>query len=450
MKKRSDRKLRADAKKLFLAGIDAADAGRITTRRVSLDNELLTVRDFLGHEESHDLEKYQRIFIAGFGKTACPMVQSLTDILQHRIDSGIVITAHGSGMVFEQVEVVEAGHPIPDGNGLHGAKRMVNMLTETNEEDLVIVLISGGGSALCTMPAPGITLNDIQTLTRVMLESGADIREVNMVRKHLSQVKGGQLARFAYPSTMVSLIISDVIGDRLDTIASGPTAPDPSTFAEAYDVLKKYDLLQHTATAIRNRIEAGCRGQIPETPKYGDRIFAKVRNIVIANNLTALRAITRNARAIGYTPLVLSSRMDGDTRYSAGNFAAMLREFIIPPRGLAMSTCIVSGGEMTARVSGPGKGGRNQDFCLALVPLINNLKRVAVLSAGTDGIDGLTDAAGAIVDYRTHERAKKMGLDVSMALADYDSNSFLKQTDNLVVTGRTRTNVMDIQIVLMD
>jgi glycerate 2-kinase len=450
MKKRSTRKLRTDAKKLFLAGIDAVDAGRITTCRVSLDNEFLTVCDFLGHEEHYDLEKYRRIFVAGFGKAVCPMAQSLTDILQHRIDNGIVITAHSSSTVFERIEVVGAGHPIPDENGLHGTNRMVNMLTETNEGDLVIALISGGGSALCTMPAPGIALNDIQKLTLVMLGSGADIREVNVVRKHLSQVKGGQLARFAYPSTMVSLIISDVIGDRLDTIASGPTAPDPSTFTEAHNVLQKYDLLQHTTPAIRNRIEAGCRGQIPETPKPGDRVFARVRNIVMANNLTALRAIAYHAREIGYTPIILSSRVDGDTRYSAGIFADMFKEFFGPTRGLPKSTCIVSGGEMTARVSGPGKGGRNQDFCLALVPLIDNLKHVTVLSAGTDGIDGQTDAAGAVVDHTTHKRAKEMGLDVFKALDDYDSNSFLQQTDNLVVTGRTRTNVMDIQIVLTD
>ncbi|UCF71036.1 MAG: glycerate kinase [candidate division WOR-3 bacterium] len=447
---KSDKELRADAEMLFLSGIEAADAGNVTAQRVTLDGESLAIRDVLGHQEVYDLLKYNRIFVVGFGKAVCPMAESISEILKERIDSGVIITTYGTAADLERMEVIEASHPLPDANGLQGAMRVMSLLTASDDNDLIIALISGGGSALFTMPSPGITLNDIQALTTQLLKCGASIHEVNAVRKHISQVKGGLLARIAYPSSVISLMISDVTEDRVDAIASGPTAPDPSTYVDAHNILKKYHLLHDTAPAIRSHIESGCRGVIPDTPKKGDAVFSKVKNMIMANNMTALRAIARKARNIGYLPFILSSRMDGDTRRSAKLFASMLKELIGPPRCLPRHTCIISGGEMTARISGRGKGGRNQDFCLALVPLIDGLDRVAILSAGTDGVDGHTDAAGAFINQGTNALAKKKGFDLSTTLHNYDSHSLFKQTKSLVVTGRTRTNVMDIQIVLAD
>ncbi len=447
---KSDKDLRADAETLFLSGIEGADAGNVTAQHVTLDGESLIIRDVLGQMEVYDLLKYSRIFVIGFGKAVCPMAESISHILKDRIDSGIIIAPYGTAVNLERMEVIEASHPLPDDNGLHGTMRVMSLLAASNDSDLIIVLISGGGSALFTMPPPGITLSDIRALTTQLLKCGASIDEVNVVRKHLSRVKGGLLARIAYPSSVISLIISDVTEDRVDSIASGPTAPDPSTHVDAHNILKKYRLLHDTAPAIRSHIESGCRGAIPDTPKNGDAVFSKVKNMIMANNMTALRAVARKARNIGYLPFILSSRMEGDTRRSAKLFASMLKDLIGPPRCLPRHTCIISGGEMTARVSGRGKGGRNQDFCLALVPLIDGLDRVAILSAGTDGVDGHTDAAGAFINHATNAVARKKGLDLSAALNDYDSNSLLKQTESLVVTGRTRTNVMDIQIVLAD
>ncbi|UCD18794.1 MAG: glycerate kinase [candidate division WOR-3 bacterium] len=447
---KSDEDLHTDAETLFLSGIEAADAVNVTGQRATLDGESLTIRDVLGQKEVYDLPKYNRIFVVGFGKAVLPMAESISEILEDRIDSGVIITPYGTAANLQRMEVIEASHPLPDDSALHGARRIMHLLTASDDNDLVIVLISGGGSALFTMPSPGILLNDIKTLTTQLLKCGASIHEVNVVRKHLSQVKGGFLARISYPSSVVSLIISDVTDDRLEAIASGPTAPDPSTYMDAHNILKKYRLLRGTAPAILSHIEAGCRGTIPDTPKNGDAVFSKIKNMIIANNMTALRAIARNARDIGYLPFILSSRMDGDTRRTAKLFASMLKDLIGPPRCLPRHACIISGGEMTARVSGRGKGGRNQDFCLALVPLIDGLDRVAILSAGTDGVDGNTDAAGAFINHGTNALAKKKRLDLSAALNDYDSNSLLKQTESLVVTGRTRTNVMDIQIVLAD
>lgn len=438
---------RSDIIELFLAGVDAVDPYEITRRSISITKELLTITDHLRNQECYDLTRFKRILIAGFGKAALPMAQAIEQILLDRITKGVVITPYGIGSKLKRIDVTEAGHPIPDTRGINGAQRITEMMGDTTKDDLVILLVSGGGSALFTLPAAGITIDDLRKMNETLLRSGANIDEINTIRKHLSLVKGGQLARFVHPAKTAALIISDVIGDPPHAIASGPAAPDPSTFCAACDILRKYRLLQTTPPNILTRLEGGCRGEIPETPKPGDPLFRNKRNFIIGNNITALQAIAKLARQKGYEPFILSSRISGDTRYVAKVFAAMIEDFKRIP--ITVPICIISGGEMTTMVQGTDIGGRNQDFCLSLVPLIKGFRDVQVLSAGTDGIDGNTDAAGAIVDSHTYERTRAMRLDIEQSLANYDAHTFLQATGCLLITGSTKTNVMDIQIVLL-
>ncbi len=432
---------------LYLAGLDAVDPYAITRRSIGINKDILTVTEHLGSQEYYDLSKFKRILVAGFGKAALPMAQAIEQILLDRITKGVIITPYGTGSRLNRIDVTEAGHPIPDTRGVYGAHQITEMLRDTTKHDLVVLLISGGGSALCTLPAAGITIGDLRKMNEILLRSGANINEINTIRKHLSLIKGGQLARFAHPAQTAAMIISDAIGDSPHAIASGPAAPDPSTFYEARNILRKYRLLQTTPPNILTRLERGCRGEIPETPKPGEGIFMNTRNFIIGNNIIALQAIAKRARQKGYEPFILSSRISGDTRYVAKVFASMIEGFQRNP--ITAPLCIISGGEMTTTVKGTGIGGRNQDFCLSLTTMIKGLKGVQVLSAGTDGIDGNTDAAGAIVDGHTYERASAMGFDIEQTLANYDSHTFLQATGSLLITGPTRTNVMDVQIVLL-
>jgi len=438
---------KAETVELFHAGLKAVDAYEITRRAINLNNGIITIAGHHGKKESFNLSKFNRILIAGFGKAALPMACAVEQLLFDRITKGVIICPYGSSGKTKLIEVSEAGHPVPDAMSIQGAQRIIEMAAGLAEDDLLILLVSGGGSALCTMPAAGITIDDLRQMNEILLECGANINEINIVRKHLSQIKGGKLTRLAYPGTIVALLISDVVGDITHTIASGPAAPDPSTFSEALDILSKYELLKHTPRSIIDRLKAGRRGEITETPKPSDPIFKKTRHIIIGSNVLALQAIAHHAAEKGYRPLILSSRISGDTRHAATIFASMIKE--IRRKHAAMSACIISGGEMTTRAKGSGSGGRNQDFCLSLTPLIKGMKGVQVLSAGTDGIDGKTEAAGAVIDGNTHERARAMGIDIERALADYDSHSFFRATGDLIITGRTDTNVMDIQIILL-
>lgn len=376
------------------------------------------------------------------------MARASEDILHDRICDGVVIVKKNPGYSPRKIRIIEAGHPLPDARSIRGAEQLTRLARSANDDDLVIYLISGGGSALCTLPRDGIALADLQQTTVHLMDCGASIKEINAVRKHLSQTKGGQLARLTNPATLVSFIISDVVGDPLDVIASGPTAPDPTTFRDAQMVLEKYQLKDRIPATIREYLRQGLEGRQPETPKEGDQAFCKTSNLIIANNLTAIRSIAERAAQKGYTPLILSSMIQGDTRHVAQVFANITRELIAQP-GTRKPLCIITGGEMTVRVSGSGKGGRNTDFCLALARLIQDLDNIVVLSAGTDGIDGLTDASGAIVDSTTATHAAAQGLDMEHALRENDSYPLLKKLGQLLVTGETETNVMDIQLVMI-
>jgi hydroxypyruvate reductase len=319
------------------------------------------------------------------------------------------------------------------------------MAAEAEAGDLVLCLISGGASALMPLPAPPITLDEKQAVTRLLLASGANIHELNAVRKHISAIKGGQLARLAAPATVVCLMLSDVIGDNLDTIGSGPTAPDASTFVGARAVLERYGILERVPAAVRERLEQGVAGRIPDTPKPGDPLFARVRNAVVGSNDLALRAAAARARALGYRPLVLSSMIEGETREVARMHAAIAREVLKSGRPVRPPACIVPGGETTVTLRGEGLGGRNQEFVLAAAMDLAGLPRTVVLSAGTDGTDGPTDAAGAIADGDTLRRAP----DAARYLAENDSYHYFERLGDLIKTGPTNTNVMDVRLLLV-
>lgn len=412
-------------------------------------NNRLTVTDHLGRHLTYDLTEFKRILVAGFGKAAYPMARAIEDTLQDRIAQEVIIVPRGSSLPSGRSDVIEAGHPIPDGGSLRGARRIAKMLRAAGKDDLVLLLISGGGSALCTLPARGITINDLRRTNEILLRSGAAIDEINTIRRHLSRVKGGYMARLAWPATVIALIISDVVDDHPHSIASGPAAADPTTFHDARNILVRHRLMRRIPAAVRAHIDAGCRGAIPDTPKPDDPIFRGVQDLVIGNNRTVLRAIARAAEQRGFASSILSSRVNADTRHAASVFTALIRNLCGPRRTRRAPQCIVAGGEMTSPIRGRGQGGRNQDFCLALAPMIAGIKGVEVLSADTDGIDGNTDAAGAIVDGGTYNRGRALGLDIDKALARCDSYPFLKATGNVLFTGPTNTNVMDVQIVLI-
>ena len=350
----------------------------------------------------------------------------------------------------KRTEIIEAGHPIPDQKGFEGAKKIQALLKESGPEDLVIFLLSGGGSALLPLPVDGITLEEKQQMTQFLLDCGADIKEINTIRKHISQIKGGWLARWAYPSTVIGFILSDVVGDQLDVIGSGPTVPDISTFEEAWDILEKYDLIKKVAPSIQKHLLLGKEGKVEETPKPGDQTFQKVHNILIGSNILALRAAEKEASSLGLHTLILSSSIAGDTREAARFHSAIAKEVISSENPIPRPACIISGGETTVTVKGHGLGGRNQEFALAGALEINGLEKVVLLSGGTDGTDGPTDASGAVADHTTVSRARSMGLDPKVYLENNDAYPFFQRLGDLLMTGPTHTNVMDVRILLVD
>jgi len=395
------------------------------------------------------LDSFRRVLVAGAGKAGATMAQAVERLLGRRIAGGLINVKYGHLAKLRRIELHECGHPVPDEAGVRGAERIAAIAREAGPEDLLVFLGSGGASALMPSPAPPITLEEKQATTRLLLASGANIHEVNAVRKHISLLKGGQLVRLAHPATVVSLLLSDVIGDDLDVIGSGPTAPDASTFAVAHTVLDKYGLLDKAPRAVMERIEAGRRGEIPETPKPGDDLFERVQDLVVGSNALAVEAAAAEARRLGLRPLVLSTLIEGETRDVARMHAAIAREAVLSGRPVKPPVCLISGGETTVTLRGDGLGGRNQEFVLAAAMDLAGLANVVVLSGGTDGTDGPTDAAGAIADGQTISRAGELGLDAAKLLANNDSYHFFEPLGDLVKTGPTNTNVMDVRLVLV-
>lgn len=435
---------RKDALAIFKAGVKAVDPVEAIQNHLKIEKNILIV-----NKKKTDLSGFDRISVIGTGKASAAMARAMEDILGERLNAGIVITKYNHALPLGKVQVIEAGHPVPDEAGFRGARQIVRFLEKTDEKDLVFFLISGGGSALLPYPHRGLSLEDKQEVTKILLEVGADIHEINALRKHLSRVKGGRLAQAAYPATLISLVLSDVIGDDLDSIASGPTVPDRSTFADCLSILDKYQIFDRIPAVAVELFKKGVRGDIEETPKPGDSVFERTQNLIIGSNIMAVKAAEKKAGELGYNTLILSTFMAGETRDVAGVHAAIAREILSSGNPTIRPACVLSGGETTVTIRGKGKGGRNQEFSLAAAVEIDGSGNIVVLSAGTDGTDGPTDAAGAIADGTTVSRARKLGMDPGKYLRDNDSCHFFGALDDLIVTGPTYTNVMDLRIVLV-
>lgn len=438
--------LRHDASQILEAALKAADPAWAVKQALRLEGDALTLAG-----RSLDLAQFDRVVAVGAGKAGAPMAQALEEILGDRLAGGLVVVKDGHGGATQKIRVFEASHPVPDERGVAAGKEIAAFLqSNAGPRTLVICLLSGGGSALLVSPAQGLSLADKQETTRLLLACGADIAEINAIRKHLSQLKGGGLARLAGESQVVSLIVSDVVGDRLDTIASGPTVPDQTTWADCREILNRYGVWPETPEPVRRRIQQGIEGDLPDTPKPGQAQLAKVINLIVAGNRQALDHAAAKARQLGYAPLILSSSIEGETYDIARMHAAMAREVRESGHPLPPPCCLISGGETTVTLNdSPGKGGRNQEFALACALDLAGLAGMLALSAGTDGTDGPTDAAGAQADGDTVSRAKKLGLEPRRFLAEHDAYNFFEPLGDLLITGPTRTNVMDIRLMLI-
>jgi hydroxypyruvate reductase len=377
------------------------------------------------------------------------MASACEKIFGGRIRGGLVVTKYGHGRGLKHIRVAEAGHPVPDRAGRRGAREMLSFLRQAGKEDLIIFLTSGGCSALLPAPVPTVSLKDKQKLTDLLLRSGASIHEINTVRKHVSGSKGGRLARAAFPATVVNLIVSDVVGDDPDIIGSGPFMPDPSTYRDSWAVLEKYRLIRETPMAIRAWLRKGLAGTVEETPKPGDPLFERVTNLILINNRQALMAAAARAKSLGFKPLLLTSGLEGEARALAKFYGAVAREIRQSGHPVRPPVCLLAGGEPTVTLKGRGLGGRNTELALAVAREIKGLPGATFLSAGTDGTDGPTDAAGALVDGQTWTQAEKKGLSPEKYLEENDSYNFFKEAGGLMITGPTGTNVMDIHILLL-
>ncbi len=436
--------LRRHALAIFRAALKAADPMEAVLRLLRLERGSL-----IAGRRRYPLDQFANIHVVGAGKASATMARAVERLLGARVRGGLVNVKYGHLARLRRVELNECGHPVPDMAGVRGARRIAALARAAGERDLLLCLISGGGSALLPAPAEPVTLDEKQATTKLLLACGANIHEINAVRKHISTIKGGQLARLAAPATVVSLLLSDVIGDDLDVIASGPTAPDSSTFAAAQRILEKYSLFDQAPPAVRERLQRGARGEIPETPKPGDELFRRTQNLVVGSNRLAVDAAVSEARKLGYRTLVLSTLIEGETRDIARMHAAIAREMAASGRPLKPPACLISGGETTVTLHGDGLGGRNQEFALAAAVDLAGHDGVVVLSGGTDGTDGPTDAAGAIADGRTMARAAALGLDARHFLARNDSYHFFAPLGDLLKTGPTGTNVMDVRVLLV-
>jgi len=443
LKSGKTRERRERALAILSAALEAVDPIKAIKRQVSLSGETLRIG-----QRTYDLGRYRHIYVIGAGKASGSMAQAVEDILGQRVTDGLVNVKYGYGAETAIIRLNEAGHPIPDAAGMAGTKQMAELARKATGEDLVLCLISGGGSALMPLPAEGITLADVKALTSALLRCGATINEINAVRKHISQTKGGNLARLAYPAEIVSLILSDVVGSPLDVIASGPTVADTTTFADAYGVIEKYSLLEDLPRSIVERLRQGSEGLIPETPKEGAEAFTRAHNLIIASNEVAAEAAIAKAEELGFHTLLLSTFVEGEAREVARVFAAVAKEILHSGRPLPRPACLVAGGETTVTVRGSGLGGRNQEMALSAALEIAGLEDVMIIPLASDGTDGPTDAAGAIADGSTLRRAslllQEAGLSATHYLADNDSYHFFQQLGDLLITGPTNTNVNDL------
>ncbi len=439
--------LRIDASRIWNAALRAVDPEPIIEGIVKRDGNILRV-----YRDRFHLDEIRKIWILGAGKAAAPMARAMEKALGRYAAHGIIVTKYGHGLPLKRLQVIEAGHPLPDSNSEIAGERFLSLAkTSVEADDLTFCLLSGGASALLASPASGITLADKIECTRLLMNAGADIYELNAVRKHLSEIKGGGLARWLAPARVVSLILSDVVGDDAGTIASGPLVPDATTFRDCINIIKKRNLWNRIPAGVKKRLQKGSAGLVAETPKNGDPIFQKSRIYVVAGSAQACTAAAQTAQRLGYHALVLTSRLEGDNAEAARFHMSVASEIAFNRRPVRRPACIISGGETTVRVTGTGTGGRNQDFTLRCIRQLAQLPAPCLAaSIGTDGTDGSTEAAGAVADNTTLARSEEYGIRfLDESLNNNDSHGFFERLGGLIITGPTRTNVMDLHIVLM-
>jgi hydroxypyruvate reductase/glycerate 2-kinase len=434
--------MRTIAEQLFLAGVESVLPDRLIAQQLQREYDRLQIAGHTFH-----LTQSGRIFVLAAGKAAALMAMETEKILGDLITDGHVVTKYGHGSRLSHLTLTEAGHPLPDASGVESTRRMLALARQAGKDDLVLCLLSGGASTLMADLPGEATLEDLKQANDLLVRCGADISEINTVRKHLSAVKGGQLAAAATPATVISLILSDVIGDTIDVIASGPTVPDSSTFADALAVLEKYALGVLFPATLLDHLRQGAAGLLPETPKAGDPVFGNVHNHIIGNNRLALEAAAHKAGELGFETCIITDSLQGDYT-EAADF--ILRTLVHASRQNPdrKPLCLLFGGEPTLKVSGSGLGGRNQHLALYLATRLDPGEEITLLCAGTDGTDGPTDAAGAIIDRNTLLCAKHKNIDAVEFLSRFDSYHFFQQAGGHIITGNTRTNVMDMVVVL--
>jgi glycerate 2-kinase len=449
--------LRADAEAIFRAGVLRVDPRPMVREAVSLEGPLLTIQAD-GKSQTWNLSGYDRVLVLGFGKASARMALGLEDALGNRINGGLIAVKHGHGELLGFMELIEASHPVPDESSALAARRILALAKEADERTLVIILVSGGGSAILCAPWDDgqrrISLKDKATVTSALLACGADIREINTVRRHLSAVKGGRLAAALAPATVVSLVLSDVLGDELSSIASGPTVPDATCWADAMGVIERYGLESRIPEAAMQLLRDGLAGAVPDTPKPGDPLFDKVSNIILGSNRQAALAAAAKAEELGYRTLYLGSRVACEAREAALFYQGIAASCASHGEPVLTPACIIGGGETTVTIRGEGKGGRNQEMALAflcgLIDMEPSLaERLCFLSGGTDGNDGPTDAAGAFADTALLASSRKSSLDPRKFLASNDSYHYFEHINGLLKTGPTNTNVCDLQVALV-
>ncbi len=443
--------MRTELIEIFLSALKAADPYRAVMNHLFLSGDILSAAGV-----EYDLKRFLRVIVIGAGKGTAPMAQAVEEILNDRINEGIVIVKYGHTRPLCKIVQREAAHPLPDEAGLRATEEIRELLKKAGEDTLVICLLSGGASSLLVAPAEGISLEDKRAVTDLLLSAGADIQELNSVRKHISAVKGGRLAETAYPAAIITMILSDVIGDKLDVIASGPTVPDSTSFRDALHVIHKYSLEDKIPSSVFSMLHLGVAGVTPDTPKSGAVFFQKVRNVIIGSIRRSLEAAQVRGAKLGFETQIMTFELQGEAKDAARFLASKALEVRSAMRPGDDPHCLLAGGETTVTVSGTGKGGRNQELALAFAQEIAGNDGISLLSAGTDGTDGPTDAAGAMVDGTTAMKAWEFGMNPVEYLENNDSYTFFEKFDELagekahIMTGPTGTNVMDLQIVIVE
>lgn len=430
--------------RIFRVALEAVDPARLTAAALRADGDSLSI----GVDDTRatiPFSRLRRIFVVGAGKAGRKMGEAALAVLGERITAGVIAVPHGSEGRLGRMRFQAAGHPVPDIRSFAAAREILSLLEPAGKEDLVIALLSGGGSAMLSSPAAGISAEEKAETIRLLLRAGADIASLNAVRKHLSEIKGGRLAGAAAPATVWTLLLSDVLGDDPSVVASGPFSPDPTTFADAIGALERSGIFYAVPGAVRRLLTDGAEGHVPETPKPGDTSFREAVTVLLASNRTAVEAAGEAASKEGAKVVLLPGFLRGEARECGHSFGARLVE-AAGAIGSGRSIALIAGGETTVTVRGNGKGGRNQEFALAASIELAGRSGMSVLSAGTDGIDGPTAAAGAFADGTTIARASALGLDPDAHLSRNDSGSFFGALCDLVVTGPTGTNVADLAI----